>query len=135
DRAELATDPRYATTSERIARRSEVDQLVDDFTRQYPRRALIDLLDQHEVPIGPVYSIEDIFEDPHYWERGTLVNVEDPVFGKIAMPAIVPHLSKSPGRIDRLGPPEVGQDTDEILTGLLGYTGERIAALRDKGVI
>src|SRR5207249_3563916 len=73
DRAELATDPRYITTAERMARRAEVDQLVDDFTRQMPRKELIHLLDQHEVPVGPVYSIQDIFEDPHYWERGSLV--------------------------------------------------------------
>lgn len=135
DRAELAADPRYATTAERIARRVEVDELVNEFTRRFERKALTDLLDQHEVPVGPVYSIEDIFADPHYWERGSLVKATDPVFGEIAMPAIVPHLSRSPGRIDRLGPPEVGADTEAILSRVLGYAPDRIAALRGQGVI
>ena len=135
DRAELATDPRYATTNERIARREEVDRIVDDFTRQLPRQQLVDLLDQHEVPVGPVHSIDDIFTDPHYRERGSLIEVEDPVFGKVAMPSIVPRLTKTPGRIEHLGPPEVGQHNEEILVGLLNYPRERLAELRERGVL
>lgn len=135
DRAELANDPRYATATDRIGRRTEVDALVTEFTRQLPRRELVDLLDEHEVPVGPVYNVADIFADPHYWERGSLVKVDDPIFGPLTMPSIVPNLSRSPGRIERLGPPEIGQDTDAVLSEVLGYTAERIAELRSRGVI
>lgn len=135
DRADLASDPRYATVNERIARRTSVDQLVNDFSRQLPRRELVDLLDRHEVPVGPIYSIEDIFQDPHYRERGSLVDVVDPVFGKVSMPAIVPLLSKTPGRIKHPGPPELGSHNEEILGGMLEYTAEQLVDLRERGVI
>lgn len=100
-----------------------------------PRRELVDLLDRHEVPVGPIYSIEDIFEDSHYRERGSLVDVVDPVFGKVSMPAIVPLLSKTPGRIKHPGPPELGSHNEEILGGMLEYTAEQLADLRERGVI
>ena len=66
--------------------------------------------------------------------RKTLLNAEHPLLGKIAMPAIVPRLSETAGKIEWLGR-DLGADTDAVLARTLNYSLARLAELRDRGVI
>ncbi len=134
-RPELGTDERYATAKARLGRRPELEALVDDIGRQYNRDELLEILDKEEVPAGPVYSIEDIFNDQHYWLREAIIKVADPIYGELAMPGIVPKLSRTPGRIRHGGPAQLGQDNHEVFCGLLGLSDAELAALKENGVV
>jgi crotonobetainyl-CoA:carnitine CoA-transferase CaiB-like acyl-CoA transferase len=78
-------------------------------------------------------SMADIFADPHYRARQTIVDVPSDV-GPLSQPAVIPRLSGTPGRITHAGPP-LGHDTDEVLGGLLAMSPAEIATLRADRVI
>ena len=85
------------------------------------------------VPVAPVKTIPQVAEDPHLWERGMMVKMDDPVAGEIHAPGVTIKMSATPGR---LGPvPTPGQHTDAILSGLLGFDETKLGALRAAKVI
>ena len=81
---------------------------------------------------GPVYAIDEIFEDPHYAHRGNILRVEDERVGELAIPNVVPMMMGTPGRVNWLGP-KLGSHTDEVLRDLLGLPPDRIADLHARG--
>jgi len=87
----------------------------------------------HDIPHSPVMSMADIFKDPHYRERESIIEVPSEV-GPLPQPAVIPRLSATPGRVSHAGPP-LGRHTDEVLSGLLGMSDAEIAALRKARVV
>jgi len=130
----LGADPRFSSTHRRAANRQAIDALVEDWTREHTLAELVHLLDEADVPSSPIYSIADAVKDPQYQARGTLLSVEHPRVGRMQMPAVIPRLSETPGAVTSLGP-ELGQDTEAVLGGVLGYTSECLADLLQRGVI
>lgn len=131
---ELADDERYASTAARVERREEVNGLVASWTATMDRDALLEQLQQGEVPSGPIYSIADIFADPQFAARENIVRVGDHRSDPIAIPATMPLLSKTPGRIDHLGP-ALGEHNQEIYQNLLGLDAATIADLKEREII
>jgi crotonobetainyl-CoA:carnitine CoA-transferase CaiB-like acyl-CoA transferase len=131
---ELSTDPRFADARSRVEHCEELDTLVSAWTARHPLRKLVQLLDEAEIPCSPIYSIADIFQDPQYRARQTLLEVVHPLLGPLQMPTVIPRLSDSPGAVEWLGP-ALGEHTEQVLREVLGYTPARIAALRAEGVI
>src|SRR3954454_13755804 len=99
-----------------------------------PRQQVIERCVDGEVPCGAVNTVADIFADPHFQARGTLETVADPRAGEVLVPAVVPRLSRTPGRVARLAP-ALGADTETVLRQRLGLAAEEIAALRRDGVV
>ena len=133
--ADLADDERFSSPDSRVAHRDVLNALVEEITSQHTYAELMVIIEQAEVPGGPVNSIQDIFEDPHFWERETLVKVPDPTLGEVTMPGPIPHLSRTPGRIEHLGPVKVGEHNELIYRGLLGLSAEELQQLQAEGVI
>ena len=133
-RDDLGSDPSYTTSGGRVEHRDELDGVVSAWTQTYDMRDLIDLLDSEEVPVGAINSIADIFGDPQFAARGSMVEVDDPIVGKLKMPAIVPRMSSGLGRVKHLAP-SLGQHNDDIYAGLLGFSPEKLAALKGEGVV
>ncbi len=131
---ELAGEGRFGTIDRRQAEREEVDALVTAWTRERNRDEILTLCEAAQVPCGPIYGIDEIFEDPHFAARGNIDFVEDERIGKLAFPNVVPRLSATPGGIDRLGP-SLGEAVDDVYGRILGLAEDEIAALREKGVI
>lgn len=126
-------DPSVATMEQRMARRAEIDGRVSEWTGSHDLTELRDLLDRAEVPNGPITSIADIFAEPHVQARGTLMDIDDPVIGRVKMPAPVPRLSETPARVPRPAP-EVGEHNAEVY-GELGLDAATMEELRAEGVI
>ena len=95
---------------------------------------MTELCGKGEVPCGPVYAIDEIFEDPHYAARENIKEVKDPRIGSVRVPNVVPRLTATPGGIDHLGP-SLGQDSEDVYQQLLGLEEAEIADLRERGVI
>lgn len=119
-RPELATDARYATHLARGEHQSELDALIGEWTATLTVQALEDLMIEHAVPAGRVFDAEDMMADPHFAARETIIEVEDPVLGKVPMQGVFPKLSATPGSVRRPAPLEVGQDTADVLQRWLG---------------
>jgi crotonobetainyl-CoA:carnitine CoA-transferase CaiB-like acyl-CoA transferase len=133
-RADVVGGGKYTTYRLREAARDEVDAFVAAWTSTMPRHEVLALCERAQVPCGPVYSIDEIFEDPQYRARGNIALVADPRVGEVAVANVVPVLSATPGGIDWLGPP-LGAHTDEVLGTLLGLSAERLQELRGKNVV
>jgi len=119
-RPELATDARYATHLARGEHQSELDALIGEWTATLTVQALEDLMIEHAVPAGRVFDAEDMMADPHFAAREAIIEVEDPVLGKVPMQGVFPKLSATPGSVRRPAPLEVGQDTADVLQRWLG---------------
>lgn len=133
-RPELAEEDMYGIQKNRLAAREAVNSMVETWVASAPRAEIMRRCLEAQVPSGNVNSIEDIFNDEHFRARGTLARVDVPGVGEVTVPGVLPHLSKTPGRISGLGPP-LGNATDEVLRELLGLAEAEIAALRDGKVI
>ena len=125
---------KWGTIKQREAERSQVDEYVGAWTARHTREAVIATCESHQVPCGPVYAIDEIFEDPQYAARDNINFFNDPRVGEYAVPNPVPRMTDTPGRIDRLGP-ALGEHNDEVFRGRLGLTPARIEELKRAGVI
>jgi crotonobetainyl-CoA:carnitine CoA-transferase CaiB-like acyl-CoA transferase len=134
DRPELAKSPLYATSVARVERRADVNAIVANWVGGLTKAEVLSLCQAGGVPCGPIYSIADIFKDPQYQARETLVEVQDPRVGPITIPAAMPRLSETPARFRHTGRP-LGADTAAILAELLRLDSDALAALRSKQVI
>jgi len=134
ERPELAAEDMYGIQKNRLAAREAVNNMVDTWVASAPRAEIMRRCLEAQVPSGNVNSIEDIFEDEHFRARGTLARIDVPGVGEVTVPGVLPHLSKTPGRISGLGPP-LGNATDEVMRELLGMAQAEIQALRDDKVI
>lgn len=133
-REDMLVDERYHINAERLKRFDETNGIVADWVRTLNRDDLFHLLDEYGVPVSPIYSIKDIFEDEHYKERENIIEVDHPRLGKIKMPGVVPKFSETPGAVRNVGP-DLGENNDEILGKLLNYSKEEIANLKKSKVI
>jgi crotonobetainyl-CoA:carnitine CoA-transferase CaiB-like acyl-CoA transferase len=131
---ELADADRWGGLAARERDRAVVDATVGGWTASKDRAELLRVCEAAQVPCGPVYAVDEIFEDPHYAARGNILRVEDPRAGEIAIPNVVPRLSDTPGKVEWLGP-ALGAHNEEIYGGLLGLDGAEIERLKTAGAI
>jgi crotonobetainyl-CoA:carnitine CoA-transferase CaiB-like acyl-CoA transferase len=132
-RPDMAADPRLADNAGRVRHEAAIDAAISAWTSTMEASAVLDKLAAAEVPAGPIYSVADMMHDAHFQARGLFQEVS--VDGKpLKIPALVPHLSATPGRTDWPGP-TVGAHNREVYSGLLGYSDAELASLRQEGVI
>jgi len=134
NRGDIVSGGKFTSFAQRLEVRDEVDAFVTHWTTGLTRDEVLTICEAHQVPCGPVYAIDEIFEDPQYRARENILLVQDERAGEIAVPNVVPRLTLTPGAVDRLGP-SLGEHNREILEGLLGIDAKRLAELKDKGVI
>ena len=132
-RPELAQDPRFTGNRARVQNVEELDRIIGAWTAGLPAAEADRALTEADIPCTLVYTAVEIAADPQYRARGMVRDVEDPLFGKVLHPGIVPHVPEDPGAIRWPGPP-VGAHTDEVMGELLGLEKAEIDALRQEGV-
>ncbi|MCW7541051.1 CoA transferase [Aquabacterium sp. A7-Y] len=129
-----SADPRYATNTQRVAHREELVANIAEITRTRSTAEWVALLEDRAVPCGPINDIAQAFADPQVRARGLQAELPHPRFGRVAGVASPLRLSETPPQLRR-APPDLGQDTEEVLSSLLGCDAARIAELRSKGVV
>jgi crotonobetainyl-CoA:carnitine CoA-transferase CaiB-like acyl-CoA transferase len=128
DLAHLVSDPRFADNPSRVKNWREIDEIVGDAISRLTLDELGARLMKAQVGFSPIYDAADIFADPHFVERGTIVKVADDELGEVRMQCVVPRFSETPVSVRRTGP-ALGQHNDEVF-GALGLSAEEIARLR-----
>jgi crotonobetainyl-CoA:carnitine CoA-transferase CaiB-like acyl-CoA transferase len=131
-RDDMAADPRYAENAGRVTHQDYIDGVIAVWTKGRSSEEVIAALEAADVPVGPIYNVADMFADPHYQARGMFETVQTEQ-GELAIPAILPKLSATPGATEWPGG-AVGAYTDDILQEI-GFTAQQLDALRNSGDI
>src|SRR2546427_1413388 len=131
---ELPRDPRFASAAERPQHIPVILDLMTKWFAARPFEKALAELKGADIPHSPIMSMADIFADPHYRARQMIIDVPAEGLGALPQPAVVPKLSLTPGRVTHAGG-ALGSHTDEILSGLLGMSGDEIANLRTDRVV
>jgi crotonobetainyl-CoA:carnitine CoA-transferase CaiB-like acyl-CoA transferase len=133
-RPELATDPRYAKARDRAANADTLETMLGEWLADLTFEDAHSLLAEANVPVGGIYAANEIFADPHYAAREDIVEVPDDRIGPVKVPAAIPKLQATPGRVVS-GGPDLGSHNQEIYGGLLGVSADLIADLSARGVV
>lgn len=132
-RPDMADNPAMASNAGRVEHEAEIDSALDSWCRSLPSDQVLTMLEEARVPAGPIYSVSDMFNDPHFQARGLFQQVE--INGKpLKVPAITPRLTDTPGETRWPGG-EVGSHNEVVLREELGLSEEEFAALKADGVI
>jgi crotonobetainyl-CoA:carnitine CoA-transferase CaiB-like acyl-CoA transferase len=134
EREDLLSDPRFDTLTSRSEHEDELDAIISAWAAQHNLDELDEILQDAGVPASRIFTMADIYADPHYAARKMLVDIPDADLGTVRVANVVPKLSRNPGRIDRAGG-QVGVDTRKVLKASLGLSDDEISALQDEGVI
>ena len=122
---ELGEDERFATHHARGEHEDLLDEIIGEFAAAHTALQLDEILNEGGVVCGPVYTAKDVYEDPHFRERGLLVDHTDEVHGQMTVPGVVPKLSGTPGGIRQAARWTVGADTQAVLEELGVGAAER----------
>ncbi|MBI2908615.1 MAG: CoA transferase [Chloroflexi bacterium] len=133
-REDLLAESKYETSPLRVQNAPEIWGILDAIFRTQPVEHWIQLLIAHDVPCAPVYSIDQMVKDPQLLSRGMIATLEHPEGGQIRVlgnPLKMSSIQKQRYTY----PPSFGQHTEEVLSKLLGYSKDKIEALRAEGAI
>jgi formyl-CoA transferase len=133
DRDDLAGDPDLAHNDGRVPRTQEIDGAIAAWLATRTIDEALDVLNAADVPVGRIYSVADMFTDPQFMARQMIQQFRWQGKVDVALPAVTPKLSATPGDTRWLGP-ELGEHTDEVLHAL-GYETEQIGRLRAQQII
>lgn len=134
ERKDLLTDERFAKQVVRAENREAIDAIVSDWTAGYELSDLLPRVEAATIPAGPVFSIADIIDDPHFRARDMLLSLHDRVLGELKVPGIVPKLSATPGAARWLGP-DIGAHNQQVYAELLNASPAELADWSARGVI
>jgi crotonobetainyl-CoA:carnitine CoA-transferase CaiB-like acyl-CoA transferase len=132
-RADMITDPRFATNSARLANAEEAERPIREFIAEKDFAECLALFEAAEVTAAPVYDIDQFVDDVHVQERQVVVDVPDDEVGSVTMHNILPRLSATPGVL-RTPAPKLGQHTAEILERV-GVGAADLEKLRTQGIV
>ena len=114
--------------------RKPLADTFDAITGQWKQQDILAAMEKAGVPAGPIYDLEQVFEDPQVRHRGMAVEVPHPLSGTVRLAANPIRLSETP--ITRYtAPPTMGQHTGEVLKELLGLDDTELARLAQARVI
>tara|TARA_B100000676_G_scaffold312161_1_gene385056 strand:- start:2072 stop:3292 length:1221 start_codon:yes stop_codon:yes gene_type:complete len=133
-RTDLLEDTRLPDQVSLNENEDEIDKIVGTWTQNYSIEDLEQLLDEAGVPAARIYTMEDVFKDPHYADRKMIVEVPDDDLGSVKLANIVPRLSETPGQIRKAGG-QPGVDTRSVLREFTKLSLDEIIALEADGVV
>jgi CoA:oxalate CoA-transferase len=132
---ELLTDPRFQRARDRQRNRFELQAIIEEWLATFPTREdAIAAMDKERVPCAPVLSLNEAIAHPHLNERKTVRWVEDPLLGRVAIPAVPVKFSAWPDRTE-LRSARLGEDNERVLRDYLGLSDDRIRELYANGTL
>ncbi len=133
ERHDLLDDERFTTNADRVSHRPVLREIVAAIVGAYPIAELERIMDEANIPFSAVRTPSDLFDDPQLNAFGRALAVRMPK-GNVAKLPGLPFCIDDEAPALRMQPPAAGEHTDAILQAL-GYSGERIAALRSSKAI
>jgi len=135
-RSELIDDPRFVENENRVQNRAELAEIISSWISERSASDVESVFNAASVPASRIYSVEDCVKDPHYKARGSILEVEDPISGKILHPPIAAKFDSDGSQPSvRWAGTELGEHNDEVYAGMLGLSAQEMQELRTAGVI
>jgi crotonobetainyl-CoA:carnitine CoA-transferase CaiB-like acyl-CoA transferase len=131
---ELATDPRFVKNNDRVTHGKEIMAIFAGLFLKQPVAYWLDRLEEAGVPSGPINNFEQVFSDPHVQSRGMRVKTEHKFEPELSLIRNALTFSETPIKTYR-APPLLGEHTQEVLGGKLGYDAGKIEDLKKQGII
>ena len=123
----------FKTPPERLDKLNEIFDAVEQWTMTKTKFEVMDICNPLNIPVGPILSTKELMEDEGLRATGTIVDVDHPERGRYVSVGCPIKLSDSPVEVVRS--PLLGEHTEEILTDVLGYGGEALAAVIESGAV
>ena len=130
----LKNDPRFKTNQERVANRQVLAQILNAAFATRDADEWLEKLHQADIPSAPINTLRDVFDHHQATARDFRLEIEHPTAGVIGLPGFPYKMSHTPAALHR-PPPRMGEHTEEILTGLLGYSTQSVDQLRQAKAI
>ena len=134
DHVELIDDERYTTGWSRTQHYDELIPVIEEVMRQKTTSEWVELLSDMGVPVGPVQDIAEVANDPQVNHREMFVELPHPVLGQVKFTGNPIKMSRTPSGPRRV-PPQLGEQTSEVLTADVGLSPEDVAELFNEGVV
>jgi formyl-CoA transferase len=132
-RPELADDPEWSTPEARLPKLGKMFQLIEEWSITLPKLGVLEALNAHNIPCGPILSTKEIIEDESLRANEIVVEVQHPERGSYITVGSPLKLSDSPARIRRS--PLLGEHNEEVYLGELGLSADELPLLKANGVI
>ncbi len=133
-REDLIDDERSENSLARAANHEFLDPIIAEFLASMTRDEAVEAFNANGVPVSPVYTARDVFNDPHVEARGMLMPIDDPDVGEYRFARTSPMLEHN-AELPRNPAPALGQHTREILEELVDYSAADVERLSKEGVV
>ncbi|MEN0040509.1 MAG: formyl-CoA transferase [Pseudomonadota bacterium] len=130
---EWKTDPGYATPQARIDKLEHIFQTIEAWTMTKTKFEVMKICNPLNIPVGPVLSMKELAEDEELYTTGTMVKLPHPERGDYLSVGCPIKMSDSPAEVERS--PLLGEHTDDVLTSVLGYTGDDLSRVKASGAV
>lgn len=131
---ELAEDERFKRNFDRVRNRLELEKILEEPLQQKTMLQWVEIFEQHNVPSGPIYTLDQVFEDTQVKHRAMKTSLDHEVGTKVPSVDSPIRLSDTPVNLSRSAP-TLGNANEQVLKHDLGLTDEQIQGLKDKGII
>ena len=131
----LADHPRFASHVARGRNQAELDDIISAWAQTRQSEEIERIMIEHAVPVGKIYRVQEMLEDPHYSARSAIIELPDDRFGTVKMQGVFPKMSKTQGEVRWSGPTALGSHTQQVLTELLGLSDDQIEKLKTSGIL
>lgn len=133
-REDLYDTPLCANQKIRYQHKDEIDSLVADWTKKQKADDIVKALGAVDVPCARVPSFAEVCNDAQLFSRNMIIDVDQPISGKVKVPGSVYKMSKTPGNINYPAP-YLGENNEEVYSELLDYSRDDIECLSNTGII
>jgi crotonobetainyl-CoA:carnitine CoA-transferase CaiB-like acyl-CoA transferase len=133
-RKDLINTPLGANQNERVKHREEIDEVITSWTKTKTIQEITDLLKKADVPCTKLPSFDEVCNDPQLLSRNMIIEVDQPISGKVKTPGSLFKMSRTPGKIDYPAP-FLGENNRDVLADMLGYSEREINKLADEHII
>lgn len=130
---EWKTQEGYAKPPERLDKLNEIFAEIEEWTKTKSKFEVMDICNPQDIPVGPILSMKEISEDEGLYATGTMVKVDHPERGEYLSVGCPIKLSDSEVNVERS--PLLGEHTHEVLTSVLGYSGDELKRVVDSGAV
>ncbi len=127
------TDPEYAKPAARLPKLNHIFETIEEWTKTKTKFEVMEILNNYDIPCGPILSMKELAEEPSLRDTGTIVEVDHPTRGKYLSVGNPIKLSDSPADVTRS--PLLGEHTEEILRQVLGYSDADVRRVESSGAV
>lgn len=133
-RADLLADPRFASNAERVMHERELNEIFAQWCADHALEEVVAAFNAADGTLAPIYTIDQIVDDPQMVARNAITAAEDEDFGTLSMPNVVPRFARRPGRVRHTGG-ALGLDNSSVFGRYAGLSESDLRRLKTEGVI